>query len=48
MVRRKPYKGHCMLCARAKGTFKGNHKDAVPARVQRQLGRARRFNKDVS
>lgn len=43
MARRKRYKGHCWLCAFNRGTVKGNHKDSVPFRVKRQLGRVRRF-----
>lgn len=43
MARRKRYKGHCLLCAWQKGTFKGNGKDSVPWRVKRQLGVKRRL-----
>lgn len=40
----KRWKGHCMLCALNRGTFKGNGKDWIPWRVKRQLGRKRRLS----
>lgn len=42
--KRKNWKGHCMLCAWAKGTYLGNHADRVPWRVKRQLGQKRRLS----
>ncbi len=39
----KSWRGCCMLCAWAKGSYRGNHADRVPWAVKRQLGTKRRL-----
>jgi len=42
-LKRKSYKGHCLLCAWSKGKVHGSGSDRVPWSVKRRLGRKRRL-----